>query len=188
MSATASFDLTGPLPEHLSLIEASAGTGKTYALAALATRYVAEHGVRASELCIVSFTEAATSELRGRVRARLADAASHLAAGGPATDDPVLAHLADGPPALRASRQSNLDAAVADFDTATISTIHGFCSRLIAAAGADTTTTVADDRATIEELVDDHYLAHHGDGSPAPLPHPRAHPGRRGPHWPSPMP
>ena len=164
MSTTASFDLTGPLPEHLTLIEASAGTGKTYALAALATRYVAEHGVRASELCIVSFTEAATSELRGRVRARLADAAAHLAAGAPTTDDPVLAHLAEGPPERRASRRSNLEAAVADFDTATISTIHGFCSRLIAAAGTDATTTVADDRATIEELVDDHYLAH--DGSP----------------------
>ena len=88
-------------------------------------------------------------------------------------------------PTRRASRRSNLESAVADFDTATISTIHGFCSRLIAAAGADTTTTVADDRATIEELVDDHYLAHHGDGSP-PLCHAReAHPGRRGPTRPA---
>ena len=83
MTTTAPFDLTGALPEHLTLIEASAGTGKTYALAALATRYVAEHGVRASELCIVSFTEAATSELRGRVRARLAEAAAHLADDAP---------------------------------------------------------------------------------------------------------
>ncbi len=166
MSSPAPFDLTGPLPEHLTLIEASAGTGKTYALAALATRYVAEHGVRASELCIVSFTEAATSELRGRVRARLAEATAHLADDAPEPGDPILVHLAQGPPDRRMSRRTNLESAVADFDTATISTIHGFCSRLIAAAGADTMTTVADDRATIEELVDDHYLAHHGDGSP----------------------
>jgi len=165
VSAAAPFDLAGALPDHLTLIEASAGTGKTYALAALATRYVAEGGVTASELCVVSFTEAATAELRGRVRSRLAEAAAHLADEAPESSDPILAHLAAGPADHLASRRTGLEAAVADFDTATIATIHGFCSRLVAATGADTTTTVADDRTTIEELINDHFVARHADGS-----------------------
>ena len=57
------FSITDPvLPSGLTVLEASAGTGKTYSLAGLVTRYVAETGLQASELCVVSFTEAATAE------------------------------------------------------------------------------------------------------------------------------
>ena len=45
-----SFDVCGDLPEGVTVLEASAGTGKTYALAALATRYLAEHEVTTSDL------------------------------------------------------------------------------------------------------------------------------------------
>lgn len=75
------FDLGGPLPTGITMLQASAGTGKTFALAALAVRSIAELGLSASELCVVTFTEAATSELRGRIRERIAEAVAHLEAG-----------------------------------------------------------------------------------------------------------
>ncbi|MDY4295815.1 MULTISPECIES: exodeoxyribonuclease V subunit beta [unclassified Xanthomonas] len=65
------------LPLHgVRLIEASAGTGKTFTLATLFTRLVVERGLRLGQLLAVTFTEAATQELRRRIRERLALAAS----------------------------------------------------------------------------------------------------------------
>src|SRR5690606_6721289 len=52
-------------------IEASAGTGKTYTLATLVVRLVVERGLRVGQVLAVTFTEAATQELRSRIRARL---------------------------------------------------------------------------------------------------------------------
>ena len=54
------FDLTGPLPRRTTLLEASAGTGKTYAIAALAARYLAEDGLDAGELLLITFGRHAT--------------------------------------------------------------------------------------------------------------------------------
>ena len=57
------------LPLHgLQLIEASAGTGKTYTLATLVTRLVIERGLRVGQILAVTFTDAATQELRERLR------------------------------------------------------------------------------------------------------------------------
>ena len=58
------FVLADPLPVGKLAIQASAGTGKTYTLADLATRFIAEGRATASELLIVTFTRAATDELR----------------------------------------------------------------------------------------------------------------------------
>ena len=66
------FDLCGPLPEHTVVLEASAGTGKTYTIAGLVTRYVAEGVAELDELLVVTFGRAATTELRSRVRERWA--------------------------------------------------------------------------------------------------------------------
>ena len=68
------FDVCGPLPTGVTLLEASAGTGKTFTIAALAARYVAE-GLPLDRLLIVTFTRMATGELRERVRERLVSAA-----------------------------------------------------------------------------------------------------------------
>ena len=70
MRVVSGFDVTGPLPTGVTVLEASAGTGKTYTIAALAARYVAE-GTPLDELLLVTFTRMATSELRERVRDRL---------------------------------------------------------------------------------------------------------------------
>ena len=162
----AAFDPGGPLPAGLTALEASAGTGKTYALTALAVRYVAEAGVPAGGLCIVSFTEAATAELRGRVRSRLVEAVAHIEAGAPPVDDPVLGAIASAqdPAPLLATRLARLRQAVAEFDAATVATIHGFASRVLsgassAAAGAGLTESAFD----VDEAVNDLFLARAGD-------------------------
>ena len=84
----AEFDICGPLPTGVTLLEASAGTGKTYTIASLTARYVAE-GVPLDRLLLVTFTRIATGELRERVRERLVEVehglAGVLAGAGPAT-------------------------------------------------------------------------------------------------------
>ena len=65
------FDVLGPLPTGTTVLEASAGTGKTYTIAALAARYVAEGHVELDQLMMVTFGRMATDELRVRVRERL---------------------------------------------------------------------------------------------------------------------
>jgi exodeoxyribonuclease V beta subunit len=67
---TREFDVCGPLRTGVTVLEASAGTGKTWTIAALAARYVAE-GTPLHELLLVTFTRMATGELRERVRERL---------------------------------------------------------------------------------------------------------------------
>ena len=74
------FDICGPLPTGITVLEASAGTGKTYTIAALAARYVAE-GTPLDQLLLVTFTRMATGELRDRVRERLVSAERELALG-----------------------------------------------------------------------------------------------------------
>ena len=155
------FSITGALPTGLTVLEASAGTGKTYSLAGLVTRYVAELGVTASELCVVSFTEAATAELRGRIRDKLSDAARHLGSGEPSGDDVIDLLLAD--PEQRVARHTRVLQALNDFDTATISTIHGFCSRVVATgAGAGVDVGFTADDSDVDEVVNDRFLERFG--------------------------
>ena len=66
-------DQTG-LKKGVSLIEASAGTGKTFTIAGLFLRLVLEHGLSVREILTVTYTVAATEELRGRIRQTLTDA------------------------------------------------------------------------------------------------------------------
>lgn len=123
-----------------TLVEASAGTGKTYALTALTVRYVAERDVPISRILLVTFTRAATAELRDRIRRRLVEAADHLAllvssSVGQESEDPLLNVIGRGTPTELAARHDRLQRAVRDFDTATISTIHGFCSQVRSSMG-----------------------------------------------------
>ena len=85
-----------PCPVGKLAIQASAGTGKTYTLADLATRFIAEGRASASELLIVTFTRAATDELRARVRDRLVGRGRAPGVGSPRAsgDDALLDPLA----------------------------------------------------------------------------------------------
>ena len=71
--------------DGVQLIEASAGTGKTYTLATLFTRLIVERRLRMGDVLAVTYTEAATQELRKRIRERLALAADLV--GTPSSDD-----------------------------------------------------------------------------------------------------
>lgn len=123
--------LTVPLLGR-KLIEASAGTGKTFTIALLYLRYLlglTEQGIayRAEQILVVTFTKAATAELRARIRQRIVDMITALTLG---TDDAFLAQLLAkiDQPKLALQR---LQLAAKSMDDAAIFTIHGFCQRML---------------------------------------------------------
>ncbi len=124
------FDLAStPLPQGVTVLEASAGTGKTYALAGVYLRLIVEHALQPAEILVTTYTEAATAELRGRIRERLECALAVFREGQPDTTDTLL-------PALlarcdRVEATARLSAALNNFDEAAIHTIHGFCERML---------------------------------------------------------
>ena len=74
MTAPESFDPSSTeLEKGVSLLEASAGTGKTYTLARIFLRLIAEEGVAINKILTVTFTTAATEELRDRIRTLLVE-------------------------------------------------------------------------------------------------------------------
>ncbi|MCW2675009.1 MAG: exodeoxyribonuclease beta subunit [Modestobacter sp.] len=159
------FDVCGPLPEGTTVLEASAGTGKTFTIAALTARYVAEGHADLSQIMLVTFGNAASRELRDRVRERLVSAEAGLRdpAAARVAADPVLRLLADAPDEEVAARGERLARALAGFDAATIATTHSFCSQMLAglgmAADADPTATFTEDvDDLVREVVDDLYL------------------------------
>ena len=92
------FDLLGPLPAERSttVLEASAGTGKTFALAGLVTRYVAEGAATLDQMLLITFGRAASQELRDRVRRQIVDAVAAFDDPSLVGDNQVVAHLLDG--------------------------------------------------------------------------------------------
>ena len=162
-----SFELSGPLPRGTTLLEASAGTGKTFTIAALTARYVAEDGLPIDRLLVMTFTRMATGELRERVRDRLVRAfdglADVLAGRQPPQGDDIVRLLADVPRAEQELRCHRLGKAIADFDAATIETTHGFCLQVLYGLGTagdvDRDVTLVEDvRDLTDEVVDDLYL------------------------------
>ncbi len=141
MSEAASRPLALTFPLRGSqLIEASAGTGKTFTISALYLRLVLGHGLGDSgfgrellppQILVVTFTDAATKELRDRIRARLAQAAQFFR-DEIAEPDPLVGQLrADYPIDAWPLCASKLDAAAQWMDEAAVSTIHGWCQRML---------------------------------------------------------
>ncbi|GAA1077631.1 UvrD-helicase domain-containing protein [Tsukamurella spumae] len=162
------FELTGPLPTGgaTTVLEASAGTGKTYAIVGLLTRYVAEGVAELGEMLLITFSRAATQELRERARARLLSAERALRdpEAARAAQDELIRHLAAGDPGEVALRHRRLVAALSDFDAATITTTHGFCQRMLDALGLagdlePGVTFVEDIGDLVQEVAEDAYLA-----------------------------
>src|SRR5882724_10479478 len=92
MIASPSFRLsTTPLATGVCLVEASAGTGKTFTIAGLFLRLILERDLSVREILVVTFTEAATEELRERIRRTLVDAMRALDGG--AAENPAVAEI-----------------------------------------------------------------------------------------------
>ncbi|MCU1731664.1 MULTISPECIES: exodeoxyribonuclease V subunit beta [unclassified Pseudomonas] len=130
--------LTFPL-HGSQLIEASAGTGKTFTISALYLRLVLGHGgeqgfgreLLPPQILVVTFTDAATKELRERIRIRLAEAARFFR-GDLAEADPLLAQLREQyDPAHWPTCANRLEVAAQWMDEAAVSTIHSWCQRML---------------------------------------------------------
>ena len=149
------------------LIEASAGTGKTYAITSLVLRLLLGHdgsttGVNAlliEQILIVTFTRAATEELRGRIRERLQKAREAFAADASPSDDPLIAtlltHSADP-----AKDRDRLALAAMSLDLASIFTIHAFAGRMLKRNAFESGVSFAvgegeDDAGVVSEVVFD---------------------------------
>ncbi|MDX6324344.1 MAG: exodeoxyribonuclease beta subunit [Nocardioidaceae bacterium] len=168
------FDVDAALPEAgtTTLLEASAGTGKTWAIAALVARYVIEEGMPLERLLVVTFGRAASQELRSRVRERLVEAERRLDAAVrgrvDTPDDDLLVRLLRGDADTLRQRRARARAALTDFDAATIATIHQFCHLVLRGLGVagdtDARAELVEDLQELrEQVVDDLYAAEFAD-------------------------
>ena len=125
------FDISACPLAGINLIEASAGTGKTHALAGLYLRFLIEGRLVARQLLVITYTNAATAELKRRIRRMVADAEEAFRNEEASSD--LLKALLDKYPD-RADRKRivrDLGIILSNFDEAAIYTIHGFCQRML---------------------------------------------------------
>ncbi|MBU0728591.1 MAG: exodeoxyribonuclease V subunit beta [Proteobacteria bacterium] len=156
------FDIWATPLDGIRLIDASAGTGKTYTIAALVLRLLLEKRLRISEILVVTYTEAATEDLKARIREKIRDA-QRVFQGGE-TDEAFLRDLS--------GRQEDMDAglevlaeALRDYDEASIFTIHGFCQRMLMDNALEACTffdseLLSDTRGLLEEIAGDFFREH----------------------------
>ncbi|MBN1614078.1 MAG: exodeoxyribonuclease V subunit beta [Deltaproteobacteria bacterium] len=165
------FDLLQSPLTGSTLIEASAGTGKTYAVAGLYVRLVVELGIPVREILVVTYTIAATGELRDRIRRRLREAEEAFREGE--STDAFLAGLLAKLPLSKDRRRAGLRlrTAVRDFDEASIHTIHGFCQRMLQEHAFESgnlfdSKLLPDDGALKAEIVQDFWRRHFYEAPP----------------------
>jgi exodeoxyribonuclease V beta subunit len=166
---TERFDLLGALPAERSttVLQASAGTGKTFALAGLVTRYLAEGEATLDQMLLITFSRAASQELRERVRCQIVDAVAAFDDPSGVGDNELVAHLLNAGQDERVLRRQRLRDALAGFDAATIATTHQFCQLVLRSLGvagdtAATVTLLESLDELVAEIADDLYLAHFG--------------------------
>jgi len=181
-----STDLT-PLNLPLSgvrLVEASAGTGKTFTIATLYLRLILEQGLTPAQIVVATFTRAATAELSMRLRKRLRVAADMLRHQDPererdgddgearATRAVIAGALGNTGAATLATRAREAELAM---DTAVIGTLHAFCNRCLGEFGFETgrapgeLEVLEDARALQREIIEDFWRACSTDGDAARL-------------------
>ena len=173
------FDICAELPSGTTVLEASAGTGKTYTIAALTARVIAEGAAELSQLLLVTFGRMATNELRLRVRERLvavesclADALEHRVPRRPLSDLETL--LSTGQPEVLACRRARVSRALAEFDGATIATTHEFCLQMLDGLGVlgdrEPHATVVEHLTDLtREVTTDLYLRRYADSGSPPM-------------------
>lgn len=170
MPTPAQFDVYRAPLSGLHLVEASAGTGKTWTISGLYARLILELGLTVEQILVVTFTKAATAELQDRIRRRLRDVLAAFEAGH--SEDPFCQGMLElhGEQAALAIRR--LTRAIGGFDQATIFTIHSFCQRVLGESafesGADfDCEVVPDERELLQEIVDDFWRREIHPASPS---------------------
>ena len=159
------------LDRGVTLLEASAGTGKTYALARIFLRLVVEEGVEVGKLLTVTFTKAATEELRGRIRELLVDALASFQGDTLPEEDPTITRLKKLESVSVEECIRRLRLAITCFDEAIISTIHGFCQRVLAENSLETNSLFEAELdqsspALVAEAVRDYWRVHFSQADP----------------------
>jgi exodeoxyribonuclease V beta subunit len=166
--------------DGVRLVEASAGTGKTFTLVTLVTRLMVERGLRVGQILTVTFTKAATQELRKRVRVRLllalelvdSPASDDESAEATLTRDILRAHCERSGESVDALRRRLRQAAM-EVDLAAVFTIDGFCARVLrehaldSSQGFDKLELLTNERSLREELATDLWRTHGDDAAGA---------------------
>jgi exodeoxyribonuclease V beta subunit len=160
--------LTIPL-QDINLIEASAGTGKTYTITTLVLRLILEKRLTINKILVVTFTEAATEELRNRIRSRLREALSAFQKAD--TDDEVLAELIHKFSGYKDEAIFRLTNALRGFDEAAIFTIHSFCRQMLQDHAFESgvlfeTELIGDQAPLLREIVEDFWRQNFYHASP----------------------
>jgi exodeoxyribonuclease V beta subunit len=179
MTPGAPFQLAStPLSTGVTLIEASAGTGKTSTIAGIFLRLILEHHLPVTDMLVVTFTEAATEELRDRIRQLLLAATSALATGRPAA--PLLQELLAAHRPKAAELIPRLQTAITGFDQAPIFTIHGFCQRTLKDRAFESGALfdmelLVDESGLKQEVADDYWRLHFYEADPVVVAFARLH-------------
>ncbi|MFC1895355.1 exodeoxyribonuclease V subunit beta [Thermodesulfobacteriota bacterium] len=168
MSIVEQFNLLDSPLEGTNLIEASAGTGKTYTIAGLFLRLILEKRLSVNEILVVTFTEAATGELKDRIRSKLREAVRALS--GEPTEDAFLTALVKRHESSQTALE-HLKVALRTFDQAAIFTIHGFCRRMLYENAFESsslfdTELVTEQESLKREIVDDFWRKNFCTASP----------------------
>lgn len=148
-----------PLARGQTLIEASAGTGKTYTIAGIVLRLVIEHGFEIDKILVTTYTELATAELRDRIRRLLRESLTAFEEGHSPNEfiERICLQKQELPQAKR-----RLELALQTFDQAAIYTIHGFCQRVLKDRAFESGTLfdaelITDESTILNEIVDDFW-------------------------------
>ena len=162
------------------LIEASAGTGKTWTIALLYTRLILQHGhehafnraLTPEQILVVTFTDAATQELKDRIRARLSEAARCFMEDNSQADPALLALRADFTAEKWPHCARLLSLAAQSMDQAAVSTIHSWCYRMLREHAFDSgslfqQTLITHQRDILAELIRDYWRQHFYTLTPA---------------------
>lgn len=157
-SPSTDFDINNPLPIGCRvLLEASAGTGKTFSLTSLVARYVAEKDLKIDQLLMVTFTKAAASEMRERTRGKLSEALAALQSnkeiGSLSKNAQWAKQIVSCDEVERQLRIVRLRDAISNIDSAMITTIHGFFQQALREVGLRSIDTAMSEIAEADKSI-----------------------------------
>ncbi len=138
-------------PKGVSIIEASAGTGKTYTLCRIALRLMLEEGISIDRILAVTFTEAATIEMKSRIRDLLQQCHDEIRLNR--IQEPILIELLEKADTSEQELLQKLRLNLELFDEASIYTIHGFCKQALEQTALESSSPMQADIDNVEETL-----------------------------------